>query len=67
MKPYFETLSLNEVIEMYQTEAISEKCFNKVADRICDLDWTEYDLVDLNTFIGVIIDDDVYHVNKFLT
>ena len=67
MKPYFETLSVNCIIEMYQTDAISKKCFDKVADRICDLDKSEYDLIDLNTFIGVIIGEDVYHVNKFLT
>ena len=67
MKPYFETLSVNCIIEMYQTEQISKKCFDKVADRIAHLDKSEFDLVDLTTFIGVIVGDNVYHVNKFLT
>lgn len=68
MKPYFETISVDELLAMHQREEISNKCLDRVADYILGMEKSEYNLVDLGTFIAVLTNDNetVRHFNKFL-
>ena len=63
---YFETLSLSEVCEMHEKEAVSTKCLDRIKDKIGNLPTEKFDLVDLGTFVGLIIGDDIFHFNKYM-